>query len=63
MSEEKKEGDCCGTSGHSSGACCSGKKLVVGLLVGALIFAAGMWFAKACPLAGKICPMSGAMQK
>ncbi len=57
MSEEKKEG-CCGTHG-SSGPCCSGKKLLIGLLVGALIFAAGMLFAKTCPLGGaKMCPMS-----
>ena len=60
MSEEKKDG-CCGTHG-SSGACCAGKKLLVGLLVGALIFAAGIWFAKAqCPMSQKMCPMGGSM--
>ena len=58
MSEEKKEG-CCGTHG-SSGPCCAGKKLLIGLLAGALIFAAGMWFAKAqCPMGPRICPVSG----
>ena len=61
MSEDKKEG-CCGTSGSSSGSCCGGKKLLIGLLVGALIFVAGMLFAKACPLAKSICPLSGAQK-
>ncbi|MBI4309099.1 MAG: hypothetical protein HY591_02085 [Candidatus Omnitrophica bacterium] len=56
MSEEKKEG-CCGTQG----SCCAGKKLLIGLLAGALIFAAGMWFAKAqCRMGAKMCPISGA---
>jgi hypothetical protein len=47
MSEEKKEGSAC-----SSGGCGCGKgiKLLVALLVGAFIFASGMWFAKShCP--------------
>jgi hypothetical protein len=58
MSEEKKEG-CCGTT-PGAGQCCSGKKLLIGLLVGALIFVAGMLFAKTCPLGGaKMCPISG----
>ena len=64
MSEEKKDG-CCGTSGSGGSSCCAGKKFVVGLVVGALLFAAGMWFAKAqCHKgAGGMCPMSGTMQK
>ena len=37
------------------------KKLLVGLLIGAFIFAAGMWYAKSsCHMGGaKMCPMSG----
>ncbi len=47
MSEEKKEGSCCSSDGCS---CCKGTKLIIGLLLGAFIFAAGMWFAKShCP--------------
>ena len=54
--EENKKGECC-----SSHSCCGGvKKLLVGLLIGAFIFAAGMWYAKAnCSMGGKICPISG----
>ena len=59
MSEEKKEGSCC-----SSGGCGCGKgiKLLVGLLMGAFIFASGMWFAKAhCHMGGgNFCPFSAA---
>ena len=56
MSEEKKEG-CCSTHGS---CCCAGKKLVIGLVAGALIFAAGMWFAKAqCHMGSKMCPLTG----
>ncbi len=65
MSEEKKEGGCCSTSGSTG--CCSGggKKLFVGLVLGALLFAAGMMFAKMnCSSNGaKVCPMSGAPMK
>jgi len=59
MSEEKKDG-CCGTKG-SSGPCCAGKKLLIGLLAGALIFVAGMLFAKLnCATMGKMCPFPSA---
>jgi hypothetical protein len=55
MSEDKKEGSNC-----SSGGCCGckGIKLLVGLLMGAFIFGAGMWFAKAhCHTGGPgFCP-------
>ncbi len=63
MSEEKKEGSC-GTQG-SGGCCCSGKKLVLGIIIGALLLAVGMWFGKSCFMGSKICPISGApmMQK
>ncbi len=53
---EKKEG-CCGTTGHTSGSCCSGKKLIIGLLTGALLFAAGVLFAKTQYSSGKTCSM------
>jgi hypothetical protein len=59
MSEEKKEGSCC-----SSGGCGCGKgvKLLVALLIGAFIFASGMWFARAhchCHAGeGNFCPFS-----
>lgn len=66
MSEEKKEGGCCGTQG-SAGPCCAGKKIVIFIVIGALIFLAGMLFAKTCPLggggSGLMCPISGAVQK
>ncbi len=85
MSEEKKEHQdgCCGTpagapvhgGGCGSGGGCGGpKKFICGLLVGAFIFAAGMWYAKSmCPASaggchksgvatmGKMCPMGGNM--
>ena len=37
--------------------------MLVGLLIGAFIFAAGMWYAKSsCHMGGaKMCPMSGGM--
>ena len=57
--EEKKD-SCCSTG--SSGSGCRGiKKMLVGLLIGAFIFAAGMWYAKSsCHMGGaKMCPMSG----
>jgi len=59
MSEEKKEGSSCSTGGCG---CCKGAKLIVGLLLGAFIFASGMWFAKAhCHShmgGGNYCPFS-----
>ena len=58
MSEEKKEGSCCSSGGGCG--CCSGIKLIVGLIIGAFIFAAGAWFAKShCHMGGdKFCPFS-----
>jgi len=44
MTEEKKEGSSCTTSG---GNCCKGVKILVAILLGVFIFASGMWFAKA----------------
>ncbi len=56
MSEEKK--DACCSTGSSCGCCSGAKKLVVGMLLGVLIFATGMWFAKAKCMTGKgVCPM------
>ncbi len=61
MSEEKKEGSCCSSKGCG---CCSGAKLVVGLLIGAFIFAAGMWFAKShCSMGHNFCPFSAPVAK
>jgi hypothetical protein len=61
MSEEKKEGSCCSSGGHG---CCPCLKLVIGVLLGAFIFAAGIWFAKAhCHMDGKFCPMGASMMK
>ena len=64
MSEEKKEGSCCSSGG---GCCCKGALLIVGLLMGAFIFAAGTWFAKShChpPMGGdRFCPISASVQK
>ena len=60
MSEEKKEGSCCSSGGSGCG-CCKGTKLLAGLLIGAFIFAAGMWFAKShCCHGGQgsFCPFS-----
>jgi len=59
MSEEKKEGSCCSSSGSGCG-CCKGAKLIFGLLLAAFIFASGMWFAKAhCHMGGgNYCPFS-----
>jgi hypothetical protein len=63
MSEENKEG--C----HSSGKCCNkGVKLLVALLMGAFIFASGMWFAQAhCHHyhmgGGNFCPFSAPVVK
>jgi hypothetical protein len=55
--EEKKD-SCCSTSS----GCCGMKKFIVGLLIGAFIFAAGMWYANShCPMSGKICPMGSGM--
>jgi hypothetical protein len=59
MSEEKKE-----TSGCSTSGCCKGVKLLIALLIGAFIFASGMWFAKShCHCChhmgeGNYCPFS-----
>ncbi len=76
MSEEKKDhqDSCCsGGEGKSAGGCgcgggCGIKKLLVGLIIGAFVFAAGMWYAKAnchkCTSGGdmgKMCPMGGKM--
>ena len=64
MSEEKKEGSCCSSGGC---CCCKGALLIVGLLIGAFIFAAGTWFAKShCHgyMGGdKFCPISAPATK
>jgi len=58
MSEEKKEGSCC--TSHGGGGC-SCIKLMIGLLIGAFIFAAGMCFGKMqCHPYGNYCPFSSA---
>jgi len=56
MSEEKKEASSCSSKGCG---CCAGTKFIVGLLLGAFIFAAGMWFAKShCHAGAQFCPFS-----
>ncbi len=67
MNDDKKEGCCGGGSPESAkgkcgcgcGCCCGAKKIIIKLLILGLVFAAGMWFAKACPLGQSMCPMSG----
>jgi len=61
MTEEKKEGSCCSSQGCG---CCKGVKLLVALLMGAFIFFAGMWFAKAhCHSYNNFCPFSAPVNK
>ncbi len=68
MSEEHKDG-CCGPKASGCGCGCGGggKKFVIGLLIGAFIFASGMWFAKSSCSGyksadgGKMCPMGSKM--
>ena len=64
MSEEKKE-ESCGTPKGCGCGCGKGLKLLVMLLVGAFIFASGMWFAKAhCHMGGgNYCPFSAPASK
>jgi len=57
MTEEKKEGSCCSSQG---GGCCWCKKLIVGFVIGALFFVAGMLCAKSmCHSGANFCPFSG----
>jgi len=59
MTEEKKD-ECCSTK-QGCGCGCGGMKLLAGLIIGAFIFAAGMWFAKAHCMGGhNYCPFSSA---
>jgi len=64
MSEEKEKQGCCPSGG---GSCCKGIKLLVALLLGAFIFASGMWFAKShCNYhtgGGNFCPFSAPVAK
>jgi hypothetical protein len=71
MSEENKEQGGCGPKGNSCGCGCGcganggAKKFLIGLLIGAFIFASGMWYAKSsCSSYAKggsmkMCPMTG----
>jgi len=64
MTEEKKEGSCCSSGGGCG--CCKGAKFLFALLLGAFIFASGMWFAKAhCGHmgGGTYCPFSAPTTK
>ncbi len=63
MTEEKNEGSCCSSKGCGCG-CGKGFKILVMLLVGAFIFASGMWFAKShCHSGQNYCPFSAPMNK
>lgn len=63
MSEGKHEEGCCGTSspGGKGNGCCCGKKVVVSILIGLLLFGAGYYFGKGglCSQP-KMCPMTQA---
>jgi len=69
MSEEKKEGSFSSPNGCG---CCKCTKFFIGLLMGAFIFAAGVWFGKShyqchyqCHLSGgsNYCPFSAPVAK
>ena len=51
--EAKGEMNCCATS-----ACCGGKKIIMGILFGLLLFGAGYWVAQNNHCAMKICPVT-----
>ncbi|MEI7998988.1 MAG: hypothetical protein WCH62_05735 [Candidatus Omnitrophota bacterium] len=59
MSEEKKENSCATTGSGCSSCCGKIKILIVGLILGALIFMTGYIIGKgACPFSGqKTCSM------
>ncbi len=66
MENQEKKDSCCSPSTSSGGCCCckGGKKFLMGILVGVLIFAGGFIFAKSnCPMGGKTCPMGMQGQK
>ncbi len=51
MTEQKKDENCCS-------GCTGVKKLIVGLILGVLIFVAGYYFAKGqCPFSQRFCPL------
>ena len=56
MSEEKKESQGSKTNACCHSGCCGGKKFLIGILVGVILFAGGYWFAKANLCANKVCP-------
>ncbi|MDE2028283.1 MAG: hypothetical protein KGK03_00435 [Candidatus Omnitrophica bacterium] len=63
MPEDKKDESCSTKKGCG---CCGGAKLLAALIVGAFIFAAGMWFARAhCQGLGyhAFCPLSAPAAK
>ena len=54
----KEKESCC----HTSSGCCSGKKVVLGLVIGFLLFTTGYLVGKTCTFS-KFCPMTqGQMQ-
>ena len=55
MNEEAKKESCCHGSGH---ACCKGKKLIVGVLLGLALLGLGFCLGKSnyCPMG--TCPIS-----
>ena len=69
MTEQKKEGECCSTSGSEGSCCCcgGGKKFFIGLIAGLILTAAAFGFYSAGQCAagkGKMCPiMSGSQMQ
>ena len=57
-SKQESKGDCCQTSASDSGCCGSGKKMIIGILIGVILFLAGYGFAK-LSMCGQspFCPM------
>ena len=53
MTEETKKDSCCHTGG-----CCFGKKFIIGILLGILLFGLGFCLGKSNVCAMQMCPIS-----
>jgi len=56
MTEEAKKDACC--SDTSSKNCCHGKKAIVGILLGLLLFSLGFFMGKSNVCPWQVCPIS-----